>query len=102
MADGSFRRALRRDERGATSIEYGIMVAFMALAVIGSANAIGGSLRNNFEAAATSLETSPEATRPESEGEPEVAGNADGGVAEREDAGGEVADASVGDAGEAV
>ena len=82
MVDGSFRRALRRDERGATSIEYAIMVAFMALAVIGTASAIGGSLRNNFEATATSLETSPEATGPDSEGESEVAGTAGGGEAE--------------------
>ncbi|WP_114226486.1 MULTISPECIES: Flp family type IVb pilin [Sphingomonas] len=35
-------RKLRRDEDGATAIEYGLIVALIAVACIGAFNALGG------------------------------------------------------------
>lgn len=35
-------RRLRRDERGATAIEYGLIVALIALGMIGGLSALGG------------------------------------------------------------
>ena len=53
----SFRR-LRSDKRGATAIEYGLLVALLALAMIaglstlgGGANGMWGSMSNKVDAA---------------------------------------------------
>ena len=35
-------RRLRRDKRGATAIEYGLIVALIALAMIGGLSTLGG------------------------------------------------------------
>lgn len=37
-----FFRALRRDERGATAIEYGLIAALIVLAMMGGLSALGG------------------------------------------------------------
>ena len=37
-----FFRALRRDERGATAIEYGLIAALIVLAMMGGLKALGG------------------------------------------------------------
>lgn len=37
-----FFRALRRDERGATAIEYGLIAALIVLAMMGGLRALGG------------------------------------------------------------
>jgi pilus assembly protein Flp/PilA len=36
------RRRLRSDKRGATAIEYGLIVALIAVAMIGGLKALGG------------------------------------------------------------
>ena len=37
-----------RDERGATAVEYGLMVALIAVAIIGTVTALGGGLNSLF------------------------------------------------------
>lgn len=41
---------LRRDEKGATAVEYGIMVALIAVVIIVAVTTLGGSLNDMFEA----------------------------------------------------
>lgn len=38
----------KRDERGATAVEYGLMVALIAVAIIGTVTALGGGLNGLF------------------------------------------------------
>ncbi len=42
-----FKRFLRNDS-GATAIEYGLIVAGIAVAIIAVVNSIGGGLQNTF------------------------------------------------------
>jgi pilus assembly protein Flp/PilA len=42
-----FRR-LQRDERGATAIEYGLIAAGIAVAIISVVNSLGGQLANTY------------------------------------------------------
>jgi pilus assembly protein Flp/PilA len=37
------------DEEGATAVEYGLMVALIALAIIGAVFALGGNLSTTFQ-----------------------------------------------------
>jgi pilus assembly protein Flp/PilA len=39
----------RRDERGATAVEYGLMVAFIALAIVTTVQAFGQTIANGFQ-----------------------------------------------------
>lgn len=48
-------RRFVRDERGATMVEYGLLVALVAVAVIGAVTALGGSINTIFETADDSL-----------------------------------------------
>lgn len=50
-------RKLRKDSRGATAIEYGLIAALVAVAAIGALTALGGSLQNIFTTAQTQLDT---------------------------------------------
>ena len=40
---------LHRDEKGATAVEYGIMVALIAVVIIVAVTTLGGSLNEMFE-----------------------------------------------------
>ncbi len=40
---------LTRDEKGATAVEYGIMVALIAVAIIAAVTIFGGQLSDVFE-----------------------------------------------------
>ena len=44
-----------RDERGATAVEYGLMVALIAVVIIGAVTLLGGNLNNLFNTVATSV-----------------------------------------------
>ncbi|PWK68377.1 Flp family type IVb pilin [Aminobacter sp. AP02] len=44
-----------KDESGATAIEYGLIAALIALAIIGGATAIGSQLKAKFGLVATEL-----------------------------------------------
>lgn len=45
----------RRDERGASAVEYGLLVVLIALAIIVGATALGGALDGLFTDASTKL-----------------------------------------------
>jgi pilus assembly protein Flp/PilA len=45
------------DESGATAIEYGLIAALIAMAIIAGAGLIGGELDEKFRSIAGSLET---------------------------------------------
>ncbi|GAB3035389.1 hypothetical protein GCM10011376_18890 [Nocardioides flavus (ex Wang et al. 2016)] len=45
----------KRDERGATAVEYGLMVALIAIVIIGAVTLLGGNLRTLFSGVANSL-----------------------------------------------
>lgn len=40
--------ARRDEEKGATAVEYGLMVALIAVAIIGTVTALGGGLNTLF------------------------------------------------------
>ena len=44
-----FMKKFRRDEDGATAIEYGLIAALVAIALIGALQALGGSLDGMFQ-----------------------------------------------------
>jgi pilus assembly protein Flp/PilA len=46
-----------KDESGATAIEYGLIAALIALAIIGGATALGNKLNEQFNAIANKLTT---------------------------------------------
>ncbi len=49
-----FTRFLK-DESGATAIEYGLIVALIAVVIITAVTAVGANLSTKFDAAATSI-----------------------------------------------
>lgn len=49
-----FTRFLK-DESGATAIEYGLIVALIAVVIITAVTAVGSNLSTKFDAAATSI-----------------------------------------------
>jgi pilus assembly protein Flp/PilA len=48
-------RRLSRDEHGATAVEYGLMVSFIAIGVFAAVVLLGSNLSSFFSTAATSL-----------------------------------------------
>jgi len=48
-------RALIRNERGATAIEYGLIASLIALVIIGAVTTIGTSLSSTFQNIASAL-----------------------------------------------
>ena len=45
-----------KDESGATAIEYGLIAALIALAIVVGAGALGNSLDNKFDSIASKLD----------------------------------------------
>ena len=45
-----------KDEDGATAIEYGLIAALIAVAIIGAVTALGSSLSENFNDIGTTIE----------------------------------------------
>ena len=48
-------RRFLKDEDGATAIEYGLIAALIAVAVIGGVSAVGGSANTTFTTISTEL-----------------------------------------------
>jgi pilus assembly protein Flp/PilA len=44
-----------RDEKGATAVEYGLMVALIAVVIIGAVTLLGGTLNNIFTNVANAI-----------------------------------------------
>ena len=49
------KMAALRSDRGATAVEYGLMVALIAIVIIGAVTALGGKLSDLFTGVSTSL-----------------------------------------------
>jgi pilus assembly protein Flp/PilA len=56
MQAATFIRRLSRDERGATLVEYGLIVAVIAVGLLVAVQGIGTSTSANIEAASTGFE----------------------------------------------
>lgn len=60
---------LKRDEKGVTALEYGLIAALIAVVIIGAVTTLGGNLSKTFTNVATTLgtnkgtATAPAATR---------------------------------------
>ena len=50
----------KRDEEGATAVEYGIMVALIAVVIIGAVAVLGGNLSTLFQGTADCIEAPSE------------------------------------------
>ena len=50
----ALQQRLRREE-GATAVEYGLMVALIAVVIIGAVFALGGNLKNLFTNVSTKI-----------------------------------------------
>ena len=50
---------LRRDEKGATAVEYGLMVGLIAVVIIVAVTALGGQLEGLFSEVSDSLPEAP-------------------------------------------
>ena len=50
-------KKIRKDESGATAIEYGLIAALVSVAAIGALTAMGNSLETMFQAVSNSLTT---------------------------------------------
>lgn len=51
-----FARSVARREEGATAVEYGLMVALIAVVIIGAVFLLGGNLEDTFTSVADSIE----------------------------------------------
>ncbi len=50
-------KKIRKDESGATAIEYGLIAALVSVAAIGALTAMGSSLNSMFQTVSTALTT---------------------------------------------
>ncbi len=50
-------KKIRKDESGATAIEYGLIAALVSVAAIGALTAMGGSLNTMFQSVSNALTT---------------------------------------------
>ena len=50
-----FMLAPRKDDKGATAVEYGLMVALIAIVIIGAVTLLGGNLKALFSSIAGSI-----------------------------------------------
>jgi len=57
-----FLSMLRRDEAGATAIEYGLIAALIAVAAITAMSGLGGELSDTFAAVDSKLDTANKVT----------------------------------------
>ncbi len=49
-------KKIRKDESGATAIEYGLIAALVSVAAIGALTALGGSLQTMFTTVSNALQ----------------------------------------------
>jgi pilus assembly protein Flp/PilA len=60
----AFFKRLRKNDDGATAIEYGLLAALIAVAIIGIATQLGGELNETFAAVESDLNTANTGTPP--------------------------------------
>ena len=49
--------AFRKDKKGATAIEYGLIAALISVAIIAGASTLGGKLNNTFDHLSNCMDT---------------------------------------------
>jgi pilus assembly protein Flp/PilA len=54
----NFIRLIRTDENGATAIEYGLIAALIAVAIVAGVSSVGGSLEKTFNNVSTKINAS--------------------------------------------
>lgn len=59
-----FLKSLWQDEAGATAIEYGLLAALIAVAIITTVSLLGGELNDTFSAVDTQLDAANKQTTP--------------------------------------
>ena len=55
VAVQNFLSGVHRDDRGATAVEYGLIVTFIALAIVAAVTTLGSKLVTAFQNAANAL-----------------------------------------------
>jgi len=60
----SFGKSLWKDESGATAIEYGLLAALIAVAIITTVSLLGGELNETFAKVESQMNTSNTGTPP--------------------------------------
>ena len=55
FAQDFLARLVRRDDRGASAVEYGLLVFLIALVIIGAVTLLGTNLSSIFNSVATAL-----------------------------------------------
>lgn len=50
---------LRKSEKGATAIEYGLIAALIAVVLVGTLTSVGGTLNQTFTDVDTALKSAP-------------------------------------------
>lgn len=50
-----FMNLFKKNESGATAIEYGLIAALIAVAIIGAVTALGGNAANTFNSVANEM-----------------------------------------------
>jgi pilus assembly protein Flp/PilA len=59
LVDNLVRRGLGRDDRGVTSVEYGLLVTLIAIAIIATVTTLGGNLSNMFGSVGSQIHNAP-------------------------------------------
>lgn len=57
-------KTFARNEKGATAIEYGLIAALIAIALITALTTLGGSLSSMFDTVASSVDTAAGGSEP--------------------------------------
>lgn len=57
-----FFKSLWKDESGATAIEYGLLAALIAVAIIGIVSSLGGELTETFTSVESAMNDANDAT----------------------------------------
>lgn len=55
----NFITRFAKDESGATAIEYGLIAALIAVAIIGAVGLLGGKLKGTFESVKSGMDNPP-------------------------------------------
>jgi pilus assembly protein Flp/PilA len=64
----AFARKLWNDESGATMVEYGLMVALIAVVCIGAVSVLGGNIRGTFQTSSDAMAAGTESACTENGG----------------------------------
>ena len=55
VAQGLLARSVRRDDRGASAVEYGLLVFLIALVIVAAVTLLGSTLNSMYQAVAAAL-----------------------------------------------